>query len=127
MGEKTEPVCVLVMYMENGERAEGPVFYLVLQLGQEKREQMLHGVVLAQDSGETHDDWGQGRLYMLICVWHQLLLDTQKERDEEKTNEPIHSQVVLIRDMMTKNTSWQHLTTFHCKSQRYSENMREQN
>lgn len=54
--------------------AKGQVFYLVLQLGQEEGQQMLYSVVLAQDGGEAHDDGGQGRLHMLICVGHQLLL-----------------------------------------------------
>lgn len=58
------------MHVEDGDKvwAEGPVYYLVLQLGQEKGEQMLHGVVLAQDSGEAHDNRGQCRLHMLIRV-----------------------------------------------------------
>lgn len=70
MGENRAGVCAhnTCGRWRQREWAEGPVYYLVLQLGQEKREQMLHGVVLAQDSGEAHDDGGQGRLHVLICV-----------------------------------------------------------
>ena len=73
------------------------MFYLVLQLGQEEGEQMLHSVVLAQDRGKAHDDRGQGRLHMLICVRHQLLLEEQRGSGGEK-NQSINSQVLLIRD-----------------------------
>lgn len=70
MGENRAGVCAhnTCGRWRQREWAEGPVYYLVLQLGQEKGEQMLHGVVLAQDSGEAHDDGGQGRLHVLICV-----------------------------------------------------------
>ncbi len=59
--------------------AELQVIYLVLQLGQEKRQQMFYGAVLAQDGRETHDDRSQGRLHMLVCVRHQLLQREEKE------------------------------------------------
>ncbi|TNN38569.1 hypothetical protein EYF80_051262 [Liparis tanakae] len=42
--------------------------YLVLELGQEERQQVLDGVVLAQDGRQAHDDRGQRRLHMLIGV-----------------------------------------------------------
>ena len=47
--------------------------YLILQLGQEERQQVLDGVVFAQDWREAHDDGGQCRLDMLVGVGHQLL------------------------------------------------------
>jgi hypothetical protein len=54
--------------------------YLILELGQEQRQQVLHCVVFAQDSGQAHDDRGQGRFHMLVGVRHQFL-SGEKESD----------------------------------------------
>merc|ERR1719362_1323737 len=45
---------------------------LVLQLRQEERQQMLNGVILSKDGGETHDDASKGRLDVLVGVCDQL-------------------------------------------------------
>ena len=47
--------------------------YLILQLSQEEGQEVLNGVVFAQDGREAHDDRGQGRFDMLVGIGHQLL------------------------------------------------------
>lgn len=60
-----------------GSRTEGfpctSFLYLILELSQEERQQVLYCVVLAQDGREAHDDRGQSRLHMLVRVRHQFL------------------------------------------------------
>lgn len=42
--------------------------YLVLELSQEERQQVLYCVVLSQDGRKAHDDGGESRLHVLIGV-----------------------------------------------------------
>lgn len=60
--------------------------YLVLELSQEERQQVLYCVVLAQDGWEPHDDWGQSWLHVLVRVWDQFLeaAGRRKQNTKEK-------------------------------------------
>lgn len=57
--------------------------YLVLELSQEERQQVLYCVVFAQDGREAHDDRGQSRLHVLIRVRHQFLEAARRKTKRE--------------------------------------------
>lgn len=65
--------------VQNGMEKLGPVItsphflYLVLELSQEERQQVLYCVVLAQDGWKAHNDRGQSWLHMLVGVWNKFL------------------------------------------------------
>ena len=63
----------LVDTVEVGDDVQPHVGALVLQLREEEWEEVLNGVVLAEDGRETHDDTGQGGLDVLVPVSDQLL------------------------------------------------------
>lgn len=66
--------------MNRTSRSSSDWCYLILELGQEQRQQVLHCVVFTQDGGQAHDDRGQGRLHVLAGVRHQFLSE-EKESD----------------------------------------------
>ena len=63
----------LVDTVDVGDDVEPDLGTLVLELGQEEGQQVLYGVVLAQDRRQAHDDARQCRLDVLVGVRHQLL------------------------------------------------------
>lgn len=72
--------------------------YLVLELSQEERQQVLDRVVLAQDGRKAHDDRGQRRLHMLIGVRNEFLFRDGTQRGDQRPD----NQVVRTGGMQLK-------------------------
>lgn len=73
--------------------------YLVLELSQEQRQQVLHCVVFTQDGGQAHDDRGQGRLHMLVGVRHQFLSGEKESQTFQWTgtaNQVFSNRAILL-------------------------------
>ena len=74
----------LVHTVQVADDVEAHLGTLVLELGEKERQQVLDGVLLADDGREAHDHARQRRLDVLIRVVHELLHVRQHVRHDER-------------------------------------------